>query len=123
MNISDIIEWLSPCPVLAGEVLIPHFLPTHKGWCAAIDRQQVLTDILGNRSTRITLKITRRLTVPDSDARLAVFSDLEALAAWAAANPPETGTVRVTGLPEFQSRAASGTEDISVTITLETDAA
>ena len=123
MNLQEIIEWLQPCPVLAGEPLIPHFLPTHKGWCAAIDRQQVLTDILGNRSTRVTLKITRRLTIPDSDARLAVFSDLEALAAWAAANPPETGTVRVTGLPEFQSRAASGTEDISVTITLETDAA
>ena len=92
-------------------------------WCAAIDRQQVLTDILGNRSTRVTLKITRRITVADSDARLAVFSDLEALAAWAAANPPAAGTVRVTGLPEFQSRAASGTEDISVSITLESDAA
>ena len=121
MNLREIIEWLSACPVLAGEPLIPHFLPTHKGWCAAIDRQQVRTDILGNRSTRISLKITRRLTIPDSDARLAVFEQLEQLAEWAAANPPAAGTVRVTGLPEFQSRAASGTEDISVTITLESD--
>ena len=122
MNLSSIITWLQPCPVLAGEPLIPHYLPAHRGWSAAIDKQQVLTDILGNRSTSITLKITRRITVPDSDARLAVFEQLEQLTAWAAANPPETGTVRVTGLPEFESRASSGTEDISVTFTLESDA-
>ena len=121
MNLSSIIIWLSPCPVLAGEPLIPHYLPAHRGWCAAIDKQQVLTDILGNRSTRISLKITRRITIEDSDARLAVFEQLEQLAAWAAANPPETGTVRITGLPEFESRASSGTEDISVTISIEAD--
>ena len=119
MSIRDIIAWLSDCPVLAGEALIPDFLPSHKGWSINTDRQFVRTDILGSRSTQRRLKITRRVTVPDADTRLAVLEQLEDLAAWARENPPADGSVRLTGLPEYQSRASSGTEDFTVYLTVE----
>ena len=121
MSIRDIITWLSACPVLAGEALIPDFLPSHKGWSITADRQSVRTDILGNRITQRRVKITRRVTVPDADARLAVLEQLEDLAAWARENPPADGSIRLTGLPEFQSRASSGTEDFTVYLTLVSD--
>ena len=121
MQIREIITWLSDCPVLAGEPLIPNFLPAHKGWSLTVDKQSVRTDILGSRSTVQRLKITRRTTVPDSAARLADFDLLEDLAAWTKENPPPVGAVRITGLPEFSSRASSGTEDFSVFITLVSD--
>ena len=119
MTLHDIITWLSACPVLAGEALIPDFLPSHKGWSITADRQSVRTDILGSRSTQRRLKITRRVTVPDADARLAVLEQLEDLAAWARENPPADGRVRLTSLPEYQSRASSGTEDFTVYLTVE----
>ena len=121
MSIREILTWLSACPVLGGEVLNLNYLPAHKGWSLTVDKQTVRTDILGNRSTLRRLKITRRATVPDNEARLAVLAQLEALAAWAEENPPETGNARITGLPEFQTRSSSGTEDLSVTITLVSD--
>ncbi len=119
MSIRDTIAWLSACPVLGGEALIPDFLPSHKGWSITADRQSVRTDILGDRSTQRRLKITRRVTVPDADARLAVLEQMESLAAWARENPPEDGSIRMTGLPEYQSRASSGTEDFTVYLTVE----
>ena len=118
MTLREIIAWLQPCAALSGEVLIPDFLPSHKGWSISADRQTVRTDILGRRSTRQSLKITRRITVPDSDARLTVLEQMEDLAAWALENPPPGGSIRLTGLPEFQSRASSGTEDFVLTLTL-----
>ena len=121
MSIRDIIAWLSACPVLGGEALIPDFLPSHKGWSITADRQSVRTDILGGRSTQRRLKITRRVTVPDADARLAVLEQLEDLAAWARENPPADGSIRLTGLPEYQSRASSGTEDFTVFLTVVSD--
>ena len=121
MQIREIITWLSDCPVLAGEPLIPNFLPAHKGWSLTVDKQTVRTDILGSRSAAQRLKITRRIAVPDSAARLAVFDQLENLAAWAKENPPPAGAVRITGLPEFSSRASSSTEDFSGTFTLVSD--
>ena len=121
MSIRDIIAWLSACPVLAGEALIPDFLPSHKGWSITADRQFVRTDILGSRSTQRCLKITRRVTVPDADTRLAVLEQLEDLAAWARENPPADGSVRTTGLPEYQSRASSGTEDFIVYLSIVSD--
>ena len=121
MNIREIIQWLQPCPIFNGETLNLNYLPAHKGWSLTPDRQTVRTDILGNRSTLRRLKITRRVTVPDNAARLTVLSQLEDLASWAEANPPETGNARITGLPEFSSRGSSGTEDLSVTITLVSD--
>ena len=121
MTLRDIITWLSACPVLAGEALIPDFLPSHKGWSITADRQSVRTDILGSRSTQRRLKITRRVTVPDADARLAVLEQLEDLAACARENPPADGSVRLTGLPEYQSRASSGTEDFIVYLSIVSD--
>ena len=121
MTLREIITWLSACPVLAGEPLIPNFLPSHKGWSINTDKQSVRTDILGSRSVQRRLKITRRVNVPDADARLAVLEQLEDLAAWVRENPPEDGSIRLTGLPEFQSRASSGTEDFIVYLTLVSD--
>jgi hypothetical protein len=121
MTLREIIAWLQPCPALSGEALIPYYLPSYKGWSISADRQTVRTDILGSRSTRQSLKITRRITVPDSDARLTVLEQMEDLAAWALENPPPDGRIRLTGLPEFQSRASSGTEDFVLTLTLVSD--
>ena len=121
MNITSIVNWLSACPVLGGEPMIPNYLPSRKGWSVTVDKQTVRTDILGNRSAVQRLKITRRVTVPDSEARLAVFGQLEDLAEWAASNPPDTANVRITGRPEFSIRASSGTEDFAVTLTLVSD--
>ena len=121
MTLREIITWLSACPVFAGEALVPNFLPSHKGWSISTDRQSVRTDILGNRSTQRRLKITRRVTVPDADTRLAVLEQLEDLAEWVREHPPADGSIRLTGLPEFQSRASSGTEDFTVYLTLVSD--
>ena len=121
MTLREIITWLSDWPVFAGEPLIPDFLPSHKGWSITADRQSVRTDILGSRSTQRRLKITRRVTVPDADARLAVLEQLEDLAAWARENPPADGSIRLTGLPEYQSRASSGTEDFIVFLSIVSD--
>ena len=121
MTLREIIAWLQPCPVFNGEQLIPNYLPSHKGWSINTDKQSVRTDILGNRSTQRRVKITRRVTVPDADTRLAVLEQLEDLAAWARENPPADGSIRMTGLPEFQSRASSGTEDFIVYLTLVSD--
>ena len=101
--------------------MIPDFLPSHKGWSITADRQSVRTDILGSRSVQRRLKITRRVTVPDADTRLAVLEQLEDLAAWARENPPADGSVRLTGLPEYQSRASSGTEDFTVYLSIVSD--
>ena len=121
MTVREIIQWLQPCPVFAGEPLNLNYLPAHKGWSLTVDKQAVRTDILGNRSTLRRLKITRRVTVPDNEARLAVLAQLEDLAAWAEENPPQEGRARITGLPEFQTRSSSGTEDFTVTFTLESE--
>ena len=121
MTLREIITWLSACPVLAGEPLIPNFLPSHKGWSISTDRQSVRTDILGNRSTQRRVKVTRRITVPDSDTRLRTLEQLEDLAAWARENPPADGSVRLAGLPEYQSRASSGTEDFIVYLSIVSD--
>ena len=121
MTLREIIAWLQPCPALSGEALIPDFLPSHKGWSISADRQTVRTDILGRRSIRQSLKITRRITVPDSDARLTALEQLEAIVAWTRENPPPDSSIRLTGLPEFGSRASSGTEDFVLTLTLVSD--
>ena len=121
MTLREIITWLQPCPVFAGEPLIPNFLPSHKGWSINTDKQLVRTDILGNRSTQRRVKITRRITVPDGEVRLRTLEQLEDLAAWAREHPPADGSSRMTGLPECQSRASSGTEDFIVYLTLISD--
>ena len=43
---------------------------------------------------------------------------LENLADWARNHPPESFHAHTTGLPQFSGRNASGTEDLSLTLTL-----
>ncbi len=120
-DLRHIVEWLELCPALRGEPLVPDYLPSRKGWSVTLDGQSVRRDILGGRSVRLRLKITRRVSVADRDARLAVLEQLGELAAWAEANPPAGGSVRPTGLPEYAGRSTSGTEDFTVTVTVVTD--
>ena len=119
MTLREIIAWLQPCPALSGEALIPYYLPSHKGWSISADRQTVRTDILGRRSIRQSLKITRRITVPDSDARLTVLEQMEELAAWAKENPPDGGRVVLAGISKPKSKSASGTEDFALMLRVE----
>ena len=117
--ISEILSWLSQAPQLNGEVLNWNFLPSFAGWSLTIPQSETRTDILGNNRTSLQLKITRRYSVQSNADRLAMMETLEDLAAWAKENPPEGSRMKVTGLPEFTSRNASGIEDISITLTLE----
>ena len=121
MEINEILSWLQSAPQLHGESLNLDFLPSYSGWSLSVVKSSVKTDILGNSVRFYTLKITRRHTVQNNTDRLAILSSLEDLASWAKENPPPVGAVRITGLPEFSSRASSGTEDFSVTITLVSD--
>ena len=136
MNINDILTWLSAAPHLGGETLNWNYLPSYSGWSLTIPKAETKTDILGNTRALIQLKITRRYTIQSNADRLAVVEALEALADWAKANPlvleaglpderPQApckrATVRRTALSEsyFTSRNNSGTEDISITLTIE----
>ena len=136
MNINDILTWLSSAPQLGGETLNWNYLPSYSGWSLTIPKAETKTDILGNTRTLIQVKITRRYTIQSNADRLAVVEALEDLADWARANPlvleaglpderPQApckrATVRRTALSEsqFTSRNNSGTEDISITLTIE----
>ena len=118
MSIQELISWLEKCPVLQGQKMNFSFLPSYQGWSLTIPKSETRTDILGNSRATYQLKITRRYTVQSNEDRLAVVDTLEALAAWARRNPPPDTRLRVSGLPEFTSRNTSGTEDISVVLTL-----
>ena len=118
MEISGILLWLQGAPQLNGEVLNWNFLPSFAGWSLTIPKSETRTDILGNSRTSLQLKISRRYSVQSNADRLAVMETLEDLAAWAKENPPEGSHLKVTGLPEFTSRNASGIEDISITLML-----
>ncbi len=120
MKTSDILTWLSACPILEGETLNLDYLPSHEGWSLSTVRETVKTDILGNSRALREIKITRRTSVQDNAERIAILEQLEDLAAWTRENPPESTAfhIRAVGLPQFSSRNASGTEDLSVTLTL-----
>ena len=119
ISIDTLLSWLQNCPVLQGESINWNYLPSYAGWSLAVPKSEIRKDILGNARTRLQLKINRRISVQSNADRLAVFSALEDLAAWASENPPPNTRLKVTGLPEFTSRNNSGTEDISITLTLE----
>ena len=119
MNINDILTWLSAAPHLGGETLNWNYLPSYSGWSLTIPKAETKTDILGNTRTLIQVKITRRYTVQSNEERLAVVEVLEDLADWAKANPPENALLMVNGIPDFTSRNNSGTEDISITLSIE----
>ena len=116
--LEEILIWLQQCPVLQGESLNLDYLPSYSGWSLSVVKSSVKTDILGNSVRSYTLKITRRHTVQNNTDRLAILSSLEDLAAWAKENPPPGSYLRVTDLPEFNSRNTSGIEDISITFIL-----
>ena len=141
LNTRDIISWLSACPVLEGETLNLDYLPSHEGWSLSTVRETVKTDILGTSRALREIRVTRRTSVADNAERLAVLEQLEGLAAWAREHPPDSLAasgpdivspsgpeadarpspgfrIRAVGLPQFSSRNASGTEDLSVTLTL-----
>ena len=119
MELNVILECLQSAPQLSGEPLNWNYLPSYAGWSLTIPKSETRTDILGNSRTSLQLKITRRYSVQSNTDRLAVMETLENLAAWAKENPPEGSQLKVTGLPEFTSRNASGIEDISIMLTLE----
>ena len=116
--INNILSWLNECPVLDGETLNWNYLPSYQGWSLTIPKSETHRDILGNSRTLWQLKITRRISVQSNTDRLAVLDALEDFAAWAKENPPPGTHLRVSGLPEFTSRTASGVEDISIILTL-----
>ena len=119
MNINSILIWLSAAPQLGGETLNWNYLPSYSGWSLTIPKAETKTDILGNTRALMQVKITRRYTIQSNADRLAVIEALEDLADWAKANPPENARLMVNGIPEFTSRNNSGTEDISITLTIE----
>ena len=118
MTTRNIITWLSSCPVLSGAALNPDYLPSYAGWSLSTVRETARRDILGETRSVREIRITRRSTVRDGAERLRLLEELEDLAEWARENPPETCRIRVSALPQFSSRNASGTEDLSVTLTL-----
>ncbi len=118
MNISDLLTWLNTAPQLAGQQLSYSYLPSYSGWSLSVPKSETKTDILGNSRSVLQLKITRRCTVQSNADRLAILDALEDLADWAQQNPPPGARLCVSGLPEFTSRNNSGTEDLSVTLTL-----
>ena len=118
MSIQELISWLEKCPVLQGQKMNFSFLPSYQGWSLTIPKSETRADILGNSRTTYQLKITRRYTVQSNDDRIAVLNALEDLADWAKQNLPPGTRLRVSGFPEFTSRNTSGTEDLSIMLTL-----
>ena len=119
LTLDELYTWLQACPLLSGAAFSPEYLPSYDGFSLSLGKTVVRKDILGNSRSTLELRISRRLTIPDTEARLAVHRDLSTVAAWAAANPPDTARVLSHGVPRFSARGASGVEDHTVTILLE----
>ena len=119
LNLETLYTWLQACPVFSDAALSPDYLPSYDGYSLSLGKTLVRRDILGNSRLTLELRISRRLTIPDTDARLAVQRDLSGISAWAEANPPENARVLSCGIPRFVARSASAVEDHSIVITLE----
>ena len=119
LTLETLYTWLQACPVLSGAALSPDYLPSYDGYSLSLGKTIVRKDILGNLRSTLELRISRRLTIPDTDARLAVHRDLSEISAWAEENPPENARVLSHGVPRFSARGASGVEDHAITITIE----
>ena len=119
LSLETLYTWLQACPVFAGSPLSPDYLPSYDGYSLSLGKTIARKDILGNSRAVLELRISRRLTIPDTEARLAVHHDLSTVAAWAEANPPGNARVLSRGVPRFSARGASGVEDHTVTITIE----
>ena len=118
MDYSRLLSWIRSAPQLEGEPINWNYLPSYAGWSLSVPKAETKTDILGNRRSTLQLKITRRLSIQSNLDRLAVVETLEDLAAWLMENPPPDTRLRVASVPEFTSRNASSTEDISITLIL-----
>ena len=119
LTLDELYTWLQACPLLSEAALSPEYLPSYDGYSLSLGKTVVRKDILGNSRSTLELRVSRRLTIPDTEARLAVHHDLSVVAAWAEANPPDNARVLSRGIPRFSARGASGVEDHTVTIILE----
>lgn len=121
LTLDELYIWLQACPLLSGAAFSPEYLPSYDGYALSLGKTAVRKDILGNSRSTLELRISRRLTVPDTEARLAVHRDLSGISAWAESNPPENARVLSRGIPRFSARGTSGVEDHTVVITIAED--
>ena len=112
-------DWLSQCPILEGEAIHPDYLPAFEGWNFSITKSEQKQDILGNRIQVLSVRVLLRRTIDDDEDRIRAIERLDALAAWAQENPPETGNTRVRTVAAFSSRTNAGTEEFGILLELK----
>ena len=112
-------DWLSQCPILEGEAIHPDYLPAFEGWSFSITKSEQKQDILGNRVRILSVRVLLRRTIDDDEDRIRAIERLDALAAWAQENPPETVSARVRTVAAFSSRTNAGTEEFGILLELK----
>ena len=112
-------DWLSQCPILEGEAIHPDYLPAFEGWSFSITKSEQKQDILGNQFKILSVRVLLRRTIDDDDDRIRAIERLDALAAWAHDNPPETVSARVRTVAAFSSRTNAGTEEFGILLELK----
>ena len=112
-------DWLSQCPILEGEAIHPDYLPAFEGWSFSITKYEQKQDILGNQFKILSVRVLLRRTIADDEDRIRAIERLDALAAWAEDNPPETGNARVRTVAAFSSRTNAGTEEFGILLELK----
>ena len=113
-------DWLAQCPILEGEAIHLDYLPAFEGWSFSITKSEQKQDILGNRVKVLSVRVLLRRTIDDDEDRIRAIERLDALAAWAQENPPETGNARVRTVAAFSSRTNAGTEEFGILLELKT---
>ncbi|MBO5543410.1 MAG: hypothetical protein J5949_02130 [Oscillospiraceae bacterium] len=113
-------DWLTECPILEGEAIHPDYLPAFEGWSFSITKSEQKQDILGNLVRILSVRVLLRRTIDDDEDRIRAIERLDALAAWAQENPPETGNTRVRTVAAFSSRTNAGTEEFGILLELKT---
>ena len=112
-------DWLSQCPILEGEAIHPDYLPAFEGWSFSISKSEQKQDILGNCVRILSVRVLLRRTIADDEDRIRAIERLDALAAWAQENPPDTGSARVRTVAAFSSRTNAGTEEFGILLELK----
>ena len=112
-------DWLSQCPILEGEAIHPDYLPAFEGWSFSITKSEQKQDILGNQFKILSVRVLLRRTIDDDEDRIRAIERLDALAAWAEENPPETVRARVRTVAAFSSRTNAGTEEFGILLELK----
>ena len=113
-------DWLLQCPILEGEAIHPDYLPAFEGWSFSITKSEQKQDILGNRVKVLSVRVLLRRTIDNDEDRIRAIERLDALAAWAQENPPETARTRVRTVAAFSSRTNAGTEEFGILLELKT---